>query len=105
MVHDLDLLNALDGSAVVAVEAMGITVFGGQEDLVNARRRFVDCVRTGTRPRVSGEDGLAAVELATRVLASLRQHQWEGRPDGPTGPDHMPLPIGRLFDRDGRAAA
>jgi predicted dehydrogenase len=202
MVHDLDLLNALDGSAVVAVEAMGITVFGGQEDLVNARlrfasgcvahvtasrisphpkrrlriwaaegyagidfmqgrlalvqpsdelrrhglnvahldparrgalkdeiftryllsqeqvctsaedqltrelRHFVDCVRTGSRPRVSGEDGLAAVALAMRVLTSLREHQWEGRPDGPTGPANMPAPIGRLIDdRDGRAAA
>ena len=175
MVHDLDLLNALDGSDVVDVEAMGITVFGGQEDLVNARlrfasgcvahvtasrispmpkrrlriwaaegyagidfmqgrlslvqpsdelrrhglnvgqprpgpprrpqgrdlhavsdwpgaglhgsedqltrelRHFVDCVRTGSRPRVSGEDGLAAVSLATRVLTSLRRARM-GRP-------------------------
>jgi predicted dehydrogenase len=201
MVHDLDLIRALDGSEVVSVEAMGITVFGGQEDLVNARmrfasgcvahvtasrisqhpkrrlriwapegyagidfmqgrlslvqpsdelrrhglnaahldptrrgalkeeiftryllsddrictaaedqltrelRHFVDCVRTGSRPRISGEDGLAAVVLATRVLASLREHQWDGRAEGPKGPDNMPLPIGRLFDYDGRAAA
>jgi predicted dehydrogenase len=201
MIHDLDLINALDGSEAVSVEAMGITVFGGQEDLVNARLRFasgcvahvtasrisplpkrrlrmwaaegyagidfmqgrlalvqptdelrhhglnvanldparrgalkdeiftrylvsheqvcsaaddqltrelkhfVDCVRTGSRPRVSGEDGLAAVALATRILASLREHQWEGRPDGPTGPTNMPQPIGRLIERDGRAAA
>jgi predicted dehydrogenase len=201
MVHDLDLLNALDGSEVVNVEAMGITVFGGQEDLVNARLRFasgcvahvtasrispnpkrrlriwaaegyagidfmqgrlslvqpsdelrrhglntthldparrgalkdeifsryllghdqaytsaedqltrelrdfVNCARTGARPRVSGEDGLAAVSLASRVLTSLREHEWEGRADGPKGPDNMPLPIGRLFDSDERAAA
>jgi predicted dehydrogenase len=201
MIHDLDLLNALDGSAVVDVEAMGITVFGGHEDLVNARlrfasgcvahvtasrisprakrrlriwaaegyagidfmrgrlslvqpsdelrrtglsvaqldptrrgalkdeiftryllgrdeacaasedqltrelRHFVDCVRTGSRPRVSGEDGLAAVKLADRVLTSLRGHEWEGRADGPTGPDNMPPAIGRLFDTDSRAAA
>jgi predicted dehydrogenase len=201
MIHDLDLLNALDGSAVVDVEAMGITVFGGHEDLVNARlrfasgcvahvtasrisprakrrmriwaaegyagidfmqgrlalvqpseelrrhglnvahldptrrgalkdeiftryllghheactapedqltrelRHFVDCVRTGSRPRVSGEDGLAAVALAERVLTSLRGHEWEGRADGPKGPDNMPLPAGRLFDYEGRAAA
>jgi predicted dehydrogenase len=201
MVHDLDLLNALDGSAAVGIEAMGITVFGGQEDLVNARltfasgcvahvtasrvaplpkrrmriwspegyagmdfmlgrltlvqptddlrrhglsvahydpaRRealkseifgrhllvqeqtctassdaltrelsdFVRCVRTGTRPRVSGEDGRAAVALACRVLESVAHHQWEGRPDGPTGPSNMPAPSGRLIDRDERAAA
>src|SRR5439155_1197236 len=51
MVHDLDLLRALDGSPVVNVEAMGITVFGGQEDLVNARLRFASgrgsAARTG----------------------------------------------------------
>jgi predicted dehydrogenase len=201
MVHDLDLLNALDGSPVVGVEAMGITVFGGHEDLVNARLKFasgcvahvtasrisplpkrrmriwapegyagldfmsgrltlvqpsdelrrhglsyahldparrsalrdeifgrhllcrsqtcaadadaltrelghfVRCVRTGARPRVSGEEGRAAVALACRVLDGVRTHQWEGRPDGPTGPNDMPAPAGRLIDRDGRAAA
>jgi predicted dehydrogenase len=201
MVHDLDLINALDGSAAVGVEAMGITVFGGHEDLVNARltfasgcvahvtasrvapmpkrrmriwspegyagmdfmlgrltlvqptdelrrhglsvaqydpaRRealkseifgrhllveeqtctassdaltrelsdFVRCVRTGSRPRVNGEDGRAAVALACRVLESVANHQWEGRPDGPTGPSNMPAPSGPLIDRDERAAA
>lgn len=201
MVHDLDLLLALDGSTAVDVEAMGITVFGGHEDLVNARlrfssgcianvtssriaplpkrrmriwapegyagldfmqsrltlvqpsddlrrhglnfaqidatrraalkdeifgrhllcteqmcsaeadaltrelRHFVRCVQTGARPRVSGEDGLAAVTLACRVLESVQQHQWEGRADGPIGPAHMPAPCGRLIDRKERAAA
>jgi predicted dehydrogenase len=201
MVHDLDILNVLDGTPVVDVEAMGITVFGGHEDLVNARlrfasgcvahvtasrisalpkrrlriwaaegyagvdfmqgrltlvqpsdelrrhglnvahldpvrraalkdeifgrylqardqtctaphdqltrelRHFIDCVRTGSRPRVNGEDGRDAVALACRVLASLREHAWEGRPDGPKGPSNMPPPCGRLFERDERAAA
>jgi predicted dehydrogenase len=201
MVHDLDILNVLDGTPVVDVEAMGITVFGGHEDIVNARlrfasgcvahvtasrisplpkrrlriwaaegyagvdfmhgrltlvqpsdelrrqglnvahldpnrraalkdeifgryllardqvcqvpedqltrelRHFVECVRTGSRPRASGEDGRDAVALACRVLASLREHAWEGRPDGPKGPSNMPPPCGRLFERDGRAAA
>src|SRR5438270_5441499 len=54
MVHDLDLLNALDGSAVVGVEAMGITVFGGHEDLVNARLSFASgCVAHVTASRVA----------------------------------------------------
>ena len=68
-------------------------------------RDFVECVRTGRRPRVSGEDGCAAVELACRVLASLREHAWEGQPDGPKGPTNMPAPCGLLFEREGRAAA
>jgi hypothetical protein len=76
-----------------------------QDQLTRELRHFVDCVRTGSRPRVSGEDGLRAVSMATRVLTSLREHEWEGRSDGPKGPANMPLPIGRLIDREGRAAA
>jgi hypothetical protein len=75
------------------------------DQLTRELRHFVECVRTGARPRVSGEDGRDAVALACRVLASLREHAWEGRPDGPQGPADMPAPRGRLFDRDGRAAA
>ncbi|WP_178915291.1 Gfo/Idh/MocA family protein [Natronomonas gomsonensis] len=32
---------------------------------------FVDCVRTGTPPEVTGEDGLRALEVAGRVLETL----------------------------------
>ena len=54
MVHDLDLLAALDGSLAVGVEAMGITVFGGHEDLVNARITFASgCVAHVTASRVA----------------------------------------------------
>jgi hypothetical protein len=73
--------------------------------LTRELRHFIDCVRTGSRPRVSGEDGRDAVALACRVLASLREHAWEGRSDGPKGPSNMPPPCGRLFERDERAAA
>lgn len=193
MIHDLDLLLALVGGPVRTVSAVGASVFGGHEDMVNARlefengciahvtasrispkpkrrlrvwapegyagidfvnrkltlvqageelrrfglrvdrmdattkarlkdevfgrylqvlhldgdrkhdqltgelRHFVDCVRTGRRPRVTGEDGRDALELAERVLTAVRSHQWEGRPDGPTGPAAMPRPAGWLF--------
>ena len=43
--------------------------------------------------------------LACRVLDSVANHHWEGRPDGPTGPSNMPAPLGRLIDHDERAAA
>ena len=36
-------------------------------------RSFVDCVRTGARPRVSGADGLAALEVAFRILRKMRR--------------------------------
>jgi predicted dehydrogenase len=50
---------------------------------------FVHCVRTGCRPRVSGDDGRDAVALAWRVLDSLRQHAWTADADGPRGPREL----------------
>jgi len=193
MIHDLDLLLSLIGSRVRTVSAVGAAVFGGHEDMVNARlefengciahvtasritrhpkrrlriwapegyagidfftrkltlvqqteevrrnglrvdrmdaaakarlkdelfgrylqvlnldgdrrgdqltaelKHFVDCVRTGNRPRVSGEDGRDALELAERVLTALRNHQWEGSTEGPLGPGGLPQPAGFLF--------
>lgn len=67
------------------------------DQLTAELRHFTDCVRTGRNPRVSGEDGRDALELAERILDALRQHQWEGRADGLIGPHAVPRPIGRLF--------
>jgi predicted dehydrogenase len=201
MIHDLDLLLALVRGPVRHVEALGVSLFGGHEDVANARlhfangciadvtasrasptpqrrmhawapegfarldfarrtltfvqpsarlrrhgldpRRldagerarlkedfygghlevleldrnhgdqltreladFVRCVRTGAAPRAGGAAGLNAVALATRVLDSLRAHSWEGHGDGPTGPFHLPVPLGPLFaPHEGEAAA
>jgi predicted dehydrogenase len=193
MIHDLDLLLSLIGAPVINVSAVGAAVFGGNEDMVNARlefangciahvtasritrhpkrrlriwapegyagidfvtrkltlvqqseelrrsgvrveqldaaakarlkdeifgrylqvlnldgdrkhdqltaelKHFVDCVRTGKRPRVSGEDGRNALELAERVLTALRNHAWNGATNGPHGPGALPTPAGYLF--------
>ena len=35
-------------------------------------RAFLDCVRTGESPQVTGEDGLAALELAFRILRKMK---------------------------------
>jgi predicted dehydrogenase len=192
MIHDLDLLLALVGGKVKRVSAVGAAVFGGHEDMVNARlefdngcvahitasritrhpkrrlrvwapegyagidfvtrkltlvqqseelrqygiraeeldaaakarlkdevfgrylqvlnldgdrkydqltaelRHFINCVRTGETPRVSGSDGRNALELAERVLAALKEHAWEGSVSGPQGPV-PPTPAGWLF--------
>ena len=201
MIHDLDLLLTLVGSRVREVDAVGAAVFGGHEDMVNARlnfengcvahvtasritpmpkrrlrvwasegyagidfvsrkltlvqpspevrqfglrvdrmdatskarlkddlfgrymqvlsvngdrkndqltaelREFIDCVKTGRTPRVTGEDGREALALAERVLSSVRQHAWEGHPDGAIGPNRMPRPAGWLFDTPRSEAA
>ncbi|WP_239465477.1 Gfo/Idh/MocA family protein [Gemmata sp. SH-PL17] len=193
MIHDLDMLLALVGGKVARVSAVGAVVFGGHEDMVNARlefengciahvtasritrhpkrrlriwapegyagidfvtrkltlvqqseevrkyglrvsemdqvtrarlkdevfgrylqvlnldadrkhdqltaelRHFIDCVRTGKTPRVTGTDGRDALELAERVLDALRVHPWEGTPAGPHGPGGLPTPAGFLF--------
>lgn len=39
---------------------------------------FVECVQTGRQPKVTGEDGLAAVTLAHSILANIASHDWEG---------------------------
>ncbi|CAN5513002.1 Gfo/Idh/MocA family oxidoreductase [soil metagenome] len=194
MIHDLDLLLALVGSPVQDVEAIGAAVFGGHEDMVNARlkfengcvahvtasritprpkrrlrvwapegyagidfvsrkltlvqaspelrmmgirvdrmdaatkarlkddlfgrylqvmnvdadrsndqltselKHFIDCVKFGRTPRVTGEDGRDALNLAERILTSVRSHSWQGNMDGTTGPNRMPRPAGWLFD-------
>ncbi len=194
MIHDLDLLLALVGGTVARVSAVGAVVFGGHEDMVNARLEFENgCIAhvTASRitrhpkrrlriwapegyagidfvtrkltlvqqseevrqyglrademdaaakarlkdevfgrylqvlnldadrkrdqltaelrhfvglradaastPRVTGEDGRDALELAERVLDALRVHPWEGTPAGPHGPGGVPAPAGFLF--------
>jgi predicted dehydrogenase len=193
MIHDLDLLLTLVGAPVERVAAVGASVFGGHEDMVNARlefangciahvtasritrhpkrrlriwapegyagidfvtrklilvqpseevrrygipleqldaaararlkeelfgrylqvlhldgdrkgdmltaeiQHFLHCVRTGERPRVSGQDGREALALAERVLDALRHHAWEGDAHGPVGPHQLPAPAGYLF--------
>jgi predicted dehydrogenase len=76
------------------------------DQLTRELEHFIDCVRTGAKPRVSGEDGREAVALAARVLDSIRNHAWEGHADGPVGPNHAPASSGRLFhDAADEAAA
>jgi predicted dehydrogenase len=192
MIHDLDLLLSLVRAPVRSVDALGAAIFGGHEDVVNARltfadgcvanltasrvspqplrqmriwgpegyagldfarrrltliqpsehlrhngldprwlepgtrnwlkdelfgthllvqernasqgdqltrelQHFVECVRTGSRPRVSGEEGRDALALATRILESVQTHQWEGHPEGAVGPSQVPPRRGPLF--------
>ena len=44
-----------------------------KEPLLAENEAFLQCVRDRTRPIVSGEDGLAAVELAVRVREAIEQ--------------------------------
>jgi predicted dehydrogenase len=76
------------------------------DQLTRELQQFLHCVRTGSRPRVGGDDACAAMALANQVLEAIARHQWEGRADGPTGPLHVPVPLGPLFRAaEGGAAA
>src|SRR5947209_1184042 len=83
MVHDLDLLHALDGTPAVAVEALGVALFGGHEDVVNARLRFASgCVAHVTASRAAPQpkrrlhawapEGYAGIDFLARRLTLVQ---------------------------------
>jgi len=56
MIHDLEIVLALDGTEAVSVDAVGVPVFSPFEDIANARIRFASgCVANLTCSRVSLE--------------------------------------------------
>ena len=77
MIHDIDLLLSLVSSPVKSVSAVGVNVFGGQEDIANARVEFENgCVASLSANRASlqnsremkiyGDEGFASLDFATR---------------------------------------
>jgi predicted dehydrogenase len=92
MIHDLDLLLALIGRAVVSVEAVGVPILTKYADLVNARIKFEGgAFATVTASRVArkkervlrafGANAYASLDFAAQKLEVLRLGVG---PDGPT---------------------
>lgn len=52
----------------------------GGEPLALELENFVSAARGLERPRVSGEDALRAIRLATQVVRSLETHRWDAEP-------------------------
>jgi predicted dehydrogenase len=69
----------------------------GSDQLTCELEDFVAAVRLGRPPRVTGQAGRDALAVADAILHSIRTHQWNGSPDGPTGPTNLPTPLGPLF--------
>jgi len=69
---DLSQLANFDFGSMVNIEPLEVddTV----EPLKAEIESFLNAVRTGTEPAVTGEDGAAAVELAERIVESLSSH-------------------------------
>jgi len=68
-------LSDLDYQDLVTMEELTIN---DEEPLRAELSNFLDAVRGQTRPEVDAEAGLAAVNLAERVVAEIREHRWAG---------------------------
>jgi predicted dehydrogenase len=72
MIHDIDLVLSLVQSPLRSVEAMGVSVLGGQEDVANARLRFeCGCLATLSACRVSHEPVRRMQVWSPRVFAGI----------------------------------
>ena len=65
---DLAALAGVDFGDLLTTEMLPIDE---AEPLKEEIRTFLRCVRTGDRPRVSGEEGARALRLAERILADV----------------------------------
>ncbi|MGA2621301.1 MAG: Gfo/Idh/MocA family oxidoreductase [Thermoguttaceae bacterium] len=83
MIHDIDLVLALVRAPLVRVEALGISVLGGYEDVANARLQFEGgCLATLSASRVAlepvrrmhvwGARAYAHLDFATRTTTLVR---------------------------------
>ncbi len=83
MIHDIDLILSLVPSPVVSVEALGVSVFGRNEDIANARIKFEDgCVADLTASRASyaasrkmrvwGAEGYATIDFGAKQATIVR---------------------------------
>jgi predicted dehydrogenase len=84
MIHDIDLILSIVRSPVVAVDAIGSSVFSREVDIANARLRFANgCVANATASRVSmkterklrlfQDDAYISVDLHQKVLTVIRK--------------------------------
>ena len=85
MIHDLDLVLAWNRCEVVDVQAMGLTLFGPHEDMVQARLTMANgCVANLTASRSSyvaqrqmqvfSDEGYLAIDMAKGEVTQIRPH-------------------------------
>lgn len=84
MIHDIDLILSVVRSPVIAIDAIGSSVFSKEIDIANARLRFANgCVANATASRVSlkterrlrlfQDDAYVSVDLHQKVLTVIRK--------------------------------
>lgn len=57
-----------------------------RDQLTEELLAFVECVQTRNRPLVGGEEALAAMALAERILTEVATHAWDRSAEGAIGP-------------------
>jgi predicted dehydrogenase len=98
MIHDIDIVQSIVGSEIVAIDAIGTTVFSGEIDIANARLRFANgCVANTTASRVSlkterkmrvfRDDAYLSIDLQQKILTLIRK-----QPEG-AAPGALPVTI------------
>ncbi|MBM3779211.1 MAG: Gfo/Idh/MocA family oxidoreductase [Acidimicrobiia bacterium] len=101
MIHDLDLLLALVGQDVAAVEAVGVAVLTPRTDIANVRIRFASgCIANLTASRISRDrvrkirffqrDAYVSVDYAAQEVEVYRLTRSDGRPLIQGGPLEVP---------------
>lgn len=72
MIHDLDIVLSLARSTVVDVQALGVSVLGGHEDMATARLTFASgCVANISSSRVSFQQKRTMTVITSRGTASI----------------------------------
>jgi predicted dehydrogenase len=80
--EDLSQMQSLDYGSMVKVEPLEIK----ERDALEAETTsFFESIRTGGQAAVSAEEGYLAVEMAERIIESVKRHDWGARDsDGAT---------------------
>ena len=89
MIHDIDLILSIVRSPVIAVDAIGSSVFSKEIDIANARLRFKNgCVANATASRVSlkterklrlfQDDAYISMDLQQKILTVIRKGEGVG---------------------------
>ncbi len=79
------LAESVDFAELVKMEEL--TVDDSIEPLKMQAEAFRETVVNGAEPVVSAEDGLAAVQVASDIVESIKQYRWDGKMFGRKGLD------------------
>ena len=82
---ELDL-QALDWTELVNIENLDIDE---REPLMLEQEAFIKAVAEQSRPEVSAEDAIAAMELAEKIVNKIAEHKWEGSDSAAISAEHF----------------